>query len=120
MDRGLVSWAAAKVDVFGVVSTLANEIPDNKASPHMDKSVLSLLVCSDSRGGSAVRRFDRLGGFIWGVDFAGEELLELEGVEWSPDDVNPCVWRDPEREESEDFEGLCDCDIEDVFRAREG
>jgi hypothetical protein len=61
MDGGLASWAAAKIEEFCVGSTLAVEIPDNRASPHVDKSVLSLVLCSDNRGGSAVRRCARLG-----------------------------------------------------------
>ena len=118
-DRGLASWAAAKVDVLGVVSTLAAEIPDNRASPQRDKSLLSLLLCKESRGGSAIRRFDRVVVFVCGVGIE-EELLELNAAECSPDDVDACVPWDPESEESEDFEGLCERGIVSTLSDGEG
>lgn len=118
-DRGLASWAAAKADALGVVSALAAEMPDSRASPHSDKSALSLLLCKESRGGSVVRRFDRVLVFVWGLEIAGEGLLELDAVEGSPDDVDTCVLWDPESEES-DFEGLCDRGIVTTLSVGEG
>jgi len=91
VDRGLESCAAAKVDEFGVRPALAVEMPDNSASPHSDNSVLPLLLCNDSRGGSAVRRFDRLAALVRGVGFAGGWLLELDTVERPADDADSCA-----------------------------
>lgn len=73
-DISLASWAAAKVELLGVAPSLAVDIPDSSVSPHVDRSVLSLALCNDSRGGSAVKRFERLPTRARGVVFEGEGL----------------------------------------------